>query len=71
LLETNCFPTYAKARDDLMKMWKLVAEGLVLQSKGENAPPLTTLEKHQAHKAYPIPENIGCQYASEYCDNYW
>jgi len=69
LLAGNCFPTYAKARSDLMDMWQTVVEGIAQQQKGE--VPLTSVEKHQARKASPIPDNIGCQYASEYCENYW
>jgi len=69
LLGSNCFPTYAKARDDLMNMWNTAVMGVAQQVKG--AVPLTYVEQHQARVSHPIPDNIGCQYASEYCTNYW
>ena len=68
ILAANCFPTYAKARDDLISMWNKVQEGLAAQAKGSE---LTYVEKHQARLANPVPENIGCQYAAEYCSTYW
>mmetsp|Transcript_28353 Transcript_28353/g.62805 ORF Transcript_28353/g.62805 Transcript_28353/m.62805 type:complete len:740 (-) Transcript_28353:392-2611(-) len=64
----NCFPTYAKARDDLMSMWAEGVEGVAGQKKGA---ALSLVEKHQARMQHPVPDNIGCQYASEYCLNYW
>jgi len=70
ILAKECFPTYAKARDDLMNTWNLASEGIALKKKGGEAP-LNALERHQARKANKIPDNIGCQYASEYCTNYW
>jgi len=63
MLGSNCFPTYAKARDDLMNMWNTAVEG--------KAGAVSILERHQARMRNRIPDNIGCQYASEYCDNYW
>jgi hypothetical protein len=63
ILGSNCFPTYAKARDDLMSMWNTAVMGLAQQKKGEL--PLTYVEQHQARVGHPIPDNIGCQYASE------
>jgi len=67
-LSSHCFPTYAKARDDLMNMWNTVVMGEAEVAKGS---ALTNVEKHQARISNKIPENIGCQYASEYCTNYW
>jgi hypothetical protein len=61
-LGSHCFPTYAKARDDLMNMWNTVVMGMAQEAKGA---PLTNVEKHQARLSNKIPENIGCQYASE------
>jgi hypothetical protein len=61
-LSSHCFPTYAKARDDLMNMWNTVVMGKAEVSKGA---PLTSVEKHQVRVANKVPENIGCQYASE------
>jgi tetratricopeptide (TPR) repeat protein len=63
ILGSHCFPTYAKARDDLMNMWNTVSVGLAQQAKG--LVPLTNVEKHQARVDNRIPDNIGCQYASE------
>lgn len=70
ILGKNCFPTYAKARDDLMDMWNTCSEGIAQQQKGDSNP-LTAVEKHQVRVQNRIPDNIGCQYASEYCTNYW
>jgi hypothetical protein len=69
VLGSNCFPTFAKARDNLMKMWNQAQEGIAQQKKGST--PLTYVEKHRARVDHPIPDNIGCQYASEFCANYW
>lgn len=68
LLKSHCFPTFAKARDQLMAMWNSAQEGIAAVKKGA---PLTALEAHRARIENPIPENIGCQYASEFCSNYW
>lgn len=68
VLGAECFPTYASARDDLMNMWNTCQEGVAAQKKGS---ALTYVEKHQARVNNPIPENIGCKYASEFCANYW
>ncbi|RYH22573.1 hypothetical protein EON65_19030, partial [archaeon] len=62
LLSSHCFPTYAKARDDLMSMWNQASEGIAAQKKGT---ALTPVERHQARMQNRIPDNIGCQYASE------
>jgi hypothetical protein len=61
LLNSHCFPTFAKARDTLMTMWNQAQEGIAMQKKGA---PLTYVEKHRARVDHPIPDNIGCQYAS-------
>jgi len=63
VLSSNCFPTYAKARDDLMNMWNTAVMGVAQQKKGDL--PLTYVEQHQARVKNPVPDNIGCQYASE------
>jgi len=68
LLGSHCFPTFAKARDELMDMWNEAQEGIAKQAKGSE---LTYVEKHRARMDHPIPDNIGCQYASDYCTNYW
>ena len=69
MLGKYCFPTYAKARDDLMSMWNDCQQGRAQQAKG--AAPLSYVEKHQVRVNNKIPDNIGCQYASKYFDNYW
>jgi hypothetical protein len=61
-LAGHCFPTYAKARDDLMSLWNTVVEGEAEEAKGST---LTNVERHQARLRNKIPDNIGCQYASE------
>jgi len=38
-----------------------VAEGRVL----------TPVEAHRARKAMPVPRNLGCPYATLYCEEYW
>jgi hypothetical protein len=68
MLGSHCFPTYAKARDDLMNMWNAASEGIAAQKKGT---ALTRVEAHQVRTQNPVPDNIGCQYASKYCTNYW
>jgi hypothetical protein len=68
VLGKNCFPTYAKARDDLINMWNLAQEGAAKQQKAAlsgASSSLTALERHQARVKNPPPENIGCQYAAE------
>ncbi len=72
VLSKNCFPTYAKARDDLANMWFTAQEGLALQAKiqkhaNDDSVTLTNVEKHQCRIKNPPPDNIGCQYAAEYC----
>jgi len=68
ILSKNCFPTFAKARADLMVFWNDAVMGIAQVKKGS---ALTNVEKHQARINNKIPDNIGCQYASEYCTNYW
>jgi len=68
ILGSECFPTYAKARSDLQDMWNDAQEGIAMMKKGTT---LTNVEKHRARVEHPVPENIGCQYAAEYCNTYW
>lgn len=65
ILSKECFPTFAKARDDLMTSWNAAQEGLAQQAKDKHqldqglpAMPLTAVEKHRARMASPIPDNI-------------
>lgn len=71
VLGAECFPTYAKARADLMDMWNEAVEGRAAQQKQQQLEQLSAKERHQARMQSPIPDNIGCEYASEYCINYW
>ena len=63
ILSSNCFPTYATERIDLMNLWNSAVEG--------KANAVTQLEKHIARTETPIPRNIGCNKGSKYCLNYW
>jgi hypothetical protein len=56
--DDNCI----KARDDLMSMWNSAVIG---QAQLQSTTPLTGVEKHRIRVSNPVPENIGCQYASE------
>ena len=51
-----------------MVFWNDAVMGIAQVKKGS---ALTNVEKHQARINNKIPDNIGCQYASEYCTNYW
>ena len=67
-LTSECFPTLGRGRDVLLSLWRACAVGRAAAAKGQ---PLTPLEAHRARKASPIPRNIGCPYATLYCENYW
>eukprot|EP00595_Chromulina_sp_UTEXLB2642_P002837 CAMPEP_0196761940 /NCGR_PEP_ID=MMETSP1095-20130614/1254_1 /TAXON_ID=96789 ORGANISM="Chromulina nebulosa, Strain UTEXLB2642" /NCGR_SAMPLE_ID=MMETSP1095 /ASSEMBLY_ACC=CAM_ASM_000446 /LENGTH=720 /DNA_ID=CAMNT_0042112063 /DNA_START=58 /DNA_END=2220 /DNA_ORIENTATION=- len=69
ILQSECFPTYAKARSDLMSLWNEVIIGQAMVESQVDS--LSAVEKHRIRMNDPIPKNIGCQYASEYCLNYW
>lgn len=71
LLAGHCFPTYAEQRADLMDLWHEQSEGTARTNGGTPAVPLTGAQAHRARRGDPVPENIGCQYASEYCLDYW
>ena len=45
-----------------MSMWNSAVVGLAQQQAPE---PLSYADKHRVRVANPVPENIGCQYASE------
>jgi hypothetical protein len=32
---------------------------------------LTPLEMHHTRLQFPVPRNVGCQYATDYCATYW
>lgn len=65
-LASNCFPTYASARSDLITFWNTAVEGIAQQNKLINdGGDITYVERHQARMSDPIPDNIGCVYASE------
>ena len=52
-----------RGRDVLIALWQACA---VRQARAS-----TPLEAHIARKAAPVPRNIGCPYATLYCDHYW
>eukprot|EP01065_Artemidia_motanka_P027606 TRINITY_DN327_c0_g1_i1.p1 TRINITY_DN327_c0_g1~~TRINITY_DN327_c0_g1_i1.p1 ORF type:complete len:748 (+),score=87.00 TRINITY_DN327_c0_g1_i1:87-2330(+) len=67
-LSTSCFPTFGRARDQLGNLWYAAQLG-----KAESAAQrkLTPVESHKLRKQWPIPQNIGCAYATLFCENYW
>lgn len=76
ILSEECFPTYAGARDDLVNLWHKTVEGIYRDkkyppSKNSPQPSLLAVDRHRARMDSPVPSNIGCQYASEYCIDYW
>ena len=68
LLSTECFPTFGRGRDVLLSLWRASVTGKVAVANGR---ALTPAEAHRARKATPVPRNIGCPYATLYCENYW
>ena len=68
LLRTECFPTLGRGRDVLLALWRACVVGNEAKTRGR---PATPLEAHRARKASPVPSNIGCPYATLYCENYW
>ena len=62
-LASECFPTLGRGRDVLIALWQACAVG--------KAKAVTAVEAHAARKASPVPRNIGCPYATLYCENYW
>ena len=67
-LEQGCFPTLGRGRDVLQSLWKACAVGRAAAQAGR---ALTNVEAHRARKAAPVPKNIGCAYATLYCEEYW
>lgn len=67
-LAAECFPTFGRGRDVLIALWRASAVGRAAAAKGR---PLTPVEAHQARKSAPVPHNIGCPYATLYCEQYW
>mmetsp|Transcript_10437 Transcript_10437/g.22914 ORF Transcript_10437/g.22914 Transcript_10437/m.22914 type:complete len:795 (+) Transcript_10437:25-2409(+) len=68
ILSENCFPTFGRARDNLVSLWKVAVVGL---AEKQAARVLTPAEAHKARKLRPVPRNIGCAYATQYCEEYW
>ena len=67
-LQKGCFPTLGRGRDVLVSLW----EGLVVANRSRAlGRSLSGVEAHRARKASPVPPNIGCPYATLYCDQYW
>ena len=68
ILRKGCFPTLGRGRDALVSLW----EGLVVANRSKAlGRSLSGVEAHRARKASPVPANIGCPYATLYCDQYW
>jgi len=68
MLLGNCFPTFGRARDSLVSLWKVAVVGEAEQQAGR---VLTPVEAHKARKSRPVPRNVGCAYATQYCEEYW
>ena len=67
-LSSQCFPTLGRGRDVLISLWRACAVGRSAAAQGR---PLSPAEAHRARKAAPVPRNIGCPYATLYCEQYW
>lgn len=67
-LAAGCFPTLGRGRDVLISLWAASVVGEAAAAKGR---PLTTVEAHRVRRARPVPRNIGCPYATLYCEQYW
>ena len=67
-LASHCFPTLGRGRDVLISLWRACAVGEVAAAQGR---PLSPVEAHRARRASPVPRNIGCPYATLYCEQYW
>lgn len=68
MLAGECFPTLSSGRVALLSLWHAAVEGRASSKKGG---PLLPSEAHRARKDSPVPRNIGCPYASMYCEEYW
>ena len=68
VLSSACFPTLGRGRDVLISLWHACVVGQAAVAKGST---LTPVEVHRARKARPVPRNIGCPYATLYCEQYW
>ena len=69
LLNAECFPTLGRGRDVLVSLWRACVVGREAARRGQKT--LTPVEAHRARKAAPVPPNIGCPYATLYCEDYW
>jgi hypothetical protein len=67
-LGAECFPTFGRGRDALLQLWKSAVVGKAAVAEGR---VLTPVEAHRARKAMPVPRNLGCPYATLYCEDYW
>lgn len=69
ILAKGCFPTYGRARKELISYWQ---EAHFMKKIAEvGGRPLTLLEKRNVRLDYKPPRNIGCPYADTYCPHYW
>lgn len=69
VLSSKCFPTFGRARQDLLDSWFEAVEMIASDELGGRE--LTPLEGHQARMKTQPPRNIGCPYADWYCIWYW
>ena len=69
LLASQCFPTLGRGRDVLVTLWQRCVEGKEAVSLGKSS--LSPREAHKARRGAPVPRNIGCPYATLYCEQYW
>ena len=67
VLREGCFPTLGRGRDVLVSLW----QGLVVANGSAAGQSPSPAEAHRLRKAHPVPPNIGCPYATLYCDQYW
>ena len=68
LLKDECYPTLGRGREVLVSLWKAA---VILKAQTVKGGLLTGVEAHHARLAMPVPKNIGCPYATLYCEQYW
>lgn len=71
ILSSNCYPTYGRARSDLIDMWNEAVEREFANELKIDYSELTKVQSHQARVNKMPPRNIGCPYADLWCMNYW
>jgi hypothetical protein len=71
LLSAHCFPTYGRARSDLIDMWNQGVEMEKAEELGVSYDQLSKVDAHRARVDKMPPRNIGCPYADLWCMTYW